>query len=118
MRHYLVVEQVHVKRQLPVLAGCPERSHVADDNLHGCIDLHVGQQQVWIDLHPIGRLVAAKPPGLALYATALAAPMGVGIGENLAGVEPNLGTQPPIAMRRVELVVLHERRLRELPPAL
>ena len=53
-----------------------------------------------------------------IAATALAAPMGVGIGVNLPRIEPNLGIEPPISMRRVELVVLHERRLRELPPAL
>ena len=70
----------------------------------------------FVNLHPICRLVATKPPGLAFHAAALTAPMGIGIGESLAGIEPNLGILPPISMRRIKLVVLHERRLRELPP--
>ena len=118
VRHYLVVEQVHVEGQLPILPRGPERGHVADDDLHRRVDLHVGEKQVGIYLRPVRRLVAAEPLRLALYAAALAAAMGVGIGENLAGVEPNLGVKPPIPVRRVELVVLRERRLRQLPSAL
>lgn len=110
MAYNLVVPQIHVQRQFIIHSLHIEHCHVADDALQRPVDLDFRKKQVREDAVRVSGLLVLVMLRLALDPGHPAAFMRIRIRKGKPCVQAQLCIEPPIAMRRIFVMVFLEQK--------